>query len=97
MRILVIEHSKEIIESISVSLQLRWPEVELLIANEGRKGIELVETKTPDVVILDIELPTMDSLDVLNEIRLFSDVLVIALSKGDDEWRRVRALEMGVD
>ncbi len=97
MRVLMIESIKEIVESITLSLQLRWPEAELLTVAEGTRGIELVEGEAPDVVILDLDLPSMDAFEVLSQIRLFSDVPIIVLSKGDDEMRRVRALEMGAD
>ncbi len=98
MRALVVTESKEIVESISLSLQLRWPETDLLSATEGAKGIELVETEAPDVAILDLDLPSMDTFEILSQIRLFSNVPIIVLSNGDEDlMRRVRALETGAD
>ncbi len=98
MKALMIEGNKEMVESVSLSLKLRWPEAELIAVAEGTKGMELVEGGSPDIVILDLDLPTIDAFEVLSRIRLFSDVPVIALSNnGDDEMRRIRALEMGAD
>jgi DNA-binding response OmpR family regulator len=83
-RLLVIEDSEDTIESIYLAFQIRWPEVEIITATTGRKGIELAENKSPDLIILDIGLPDMSGFDVLKKIRLFSEAPII-ISSG--VWR----------
>lgn len=97
MKTLVITDSKEIVQDISLCLRLRWPEVTVVSVIEGSKGVELVETELPDVVILDFDLLGGGSFDVVSEIRLFSDVPMVVLSATDNERDKVRALEMGAD
>jgi CheY-like chemotaxis protein len=60
MKVLVIEDDPGIIEVVSLCFQLRWSGTSVISADNGRRGVELVETETPDVVILDIGLPDID-------------------------------------
>ena len=76
---------------------MRWPKSKILSVSEGRKGIELVETESPDVVLLDIGLTDISGFDVLRQIRFFSDVPVIIETVEEQEPERVRGLEWGAD
>jgi two-component system, OmpR family, response regulator VicR len=96
-RLLVIEDCEDTIESIYLAFQIRWPEVEIISATTGRKGIELAESKTPDLIILDIGLPDINGFDVLRKIRLFSEVPIIILTVRSEEPDVVRGLESGAD
>jgi len=97
MKVVVIDDSPEIIEVVSLCFQLRWGGTTLVSASEGAKGLKLIETENPDVVILDIGLPDMDGFQVLREIRLFSQVPVIMLTVRGEDTDIVRCLEMGAD
>ena len=57
MKALVIEDDKNILEAISLIFQLRWPEMEVASTPSGKEGIAMVETESPDIVLLDINLP----------------------------------------
>ncbi len=97
MKVLIIEDSPEVVEAVRLCFDLRWPGTEVVTTSSGKRGTELVENEVPDVIILDLGLPDMDGLDVLKEIRLFSDIPVLILTVRDDEVSRVRGLEMGAD
>ena len=97
MKVLVIEDSQEMVQTLSLCFRLRWPEALCVSTAEGSKGVELVEREAPDVVILDLGLPDKDGLDVLKEIRTFSDVPVLILSVRDDGLSQVKGLELGAD
>jgi len=97
MKALVITSSNDIVQTISLSIGLRWPEATLLSVTGGSRGTELVETELPDIVILDLDLPSGSSFEVLDEVRLFSDVPIVVLTAADSEMDKVRALEMGAD
>jgi two-component system KDP operon response regulator KdpE len=96
-KILVIEDNPQIVEAISLCFQLRCPEVSVVSATNGNTGIEMVETESPDMVIIDLGLPDIDGFDVLREIRSFSDVPAIILSVRGGEMDKVRGLELGAD
>lgn len=97
MKVLVVEDDPGIIEVVSLCFQLRWSGTTVVIADNGSKGIELVETETPDVIILDIGLPDMDGYQVLREIRRFSDVPVLMLTVRGEDTDIAKGLEMGAD
>lgn len=97
MRALIIEDNADVVEAVSLCLQLRWPEVILSIATEGAKGIETLESESFDVIILDINLPDIDGFAVLERIRSFSNVPIIILTVRGNEDDQARGLEMGAD
>ncbi len=97
MKILIIEDDPAIVETVSLAFQMRWPEAELVTTNLGGKGIELVETESPDVVILDLGLPDIDGFDVLKQVRLFSEVPIIIVTVREEETNIVKGLEWGAD
>jgi len=97
MKALVIEDDANILEAISLIFQLRWPEMEVVSSPLGEESIAMVETESPDVVLLDINLPDISGFQVLSEIRRFSDVPVIILTVRGAETDRVKGLELGAD
>ena len=97
MKVLVIEDDPGIIEVVSLCFQLRWSGTTVVSAPNGRKGIELVESESPEVVILDIGLPDIDGYQVLKEIRRFSDVPVLMLTVRGEDTDVARGLELGAD
>ena len=97
MKALIIEDAADIVETISLCFELRWPEVEVISTPEGKKGLTLAETESPDIIILDLGLPDTDGFEVLKNIRSFSNVPIIIVTVRGDEMDRVRGLEMGAD
>jgi len=97
MKVVVIDDSPEIIEVVTLCFQLRWGNTAVLPANNGTKGLELVEKENPDLVILDIGLPDMDGFEVLREIRRFSAVPVVMLTVKSEDTDIAKGLELGAD
>ncbi len=97
MKVLLVEDDREIVEAISLAFQIRWPEAELIPTRLGQKGVELVESESPDIVILDLGLPDISGFEVLQQIRLFSQVPTIILTVRADEADIVKGLEWGAD
>lgn len=97
MKVLFIEDSPEIVNTLSLTFKLRWPEATLISTDKGTKGIEMVKTESPDIVILDINLPDMSGFKALEHIRLLSGVPIIILTVREEEVDKVRGLEMGAD
>jgi DNA-binding response OmpR family regulator len=97
MKMLIVEDSPELLGPMSMTFKLRWPQIIIVHAETGGRGVELAELESPDVILLDINLPDIDGYEVLRQIRLFSDVPVLILTVRSDEMDRVRGLEMGAD
>jgi len=97
MKVLIIEDDREIVEIVSLAFEIRWPEAELVSTHLGEKGVGLVESEDPDVVIIDLGLPDISGYDVLKDIRLFSNVPILILTVRGEEADIVKGLEWGAD
>jgi len=97
MNVLLIEDREEVAENVSLCLNLAWSQVNIIATADGGKGVDLVETESPDMVILDLELPDTDGFKMLEQIRSFSDVPIIILTAKEAEMDKVKALETGAD
>ncbi len=97
MKALVIEDEKSIIDAINVAFEFRWPDVKLVSSTMGGKGVNLVRKESPDIIILDLNLPDISGFDVLKQIREFSTVPVIILTVRADDEDMLKGLETGAD
>jgi len=97
MKALIVEDDKATIEAVSLVFKLRWTEMEVVSTTTGTEASHLVETELPDVVILDLMLPDIDGIEVLQKIRHFSNVPVIVLTARLESISMVEGLEWGAD
>lgn len=97
MKVLIVEDDHEIVEILSLAFEIRWPEAKLVSTHLGEKGVEMVESENPDIVILDLGLPDISGFDVLKEIRTFSTVPILILTVRGEEADIVKGLEWGAD
>ena len=66
-------------------------------AADGEEALAEVAQRTPDLVVLDINMPRMDGLEVCRRLRAASEVPVLFLSSRDEEFDRVLGIELGAD
>ncbi|MDD5605670.1 MAG: response regulator transcription factor [Dehalococcoidales bacterium] len=97
MKILAIEDDQNIVKSLNLILHMRWPEAELFSSRLGVEGLSLIETVRPDIIILDLGLPDISGFNVLQQMRMFSEIPVIILTVLGDEDDIVRGLELGAN
>ena len=71
--------------------------MKVLAATRGDQGISLWEQEKPDLVLLDLNLPGMDGLDVAREIRRSAEVPIIMVTARVEETDRLIGLELGAD
>ncbi|MCM2349436.1 MAG: response regulator transcription factor [Bacteriovoracaceae bacterium] len=94
-RILIIDDELQIRKLLNISLSAR--QFKVIEAINGREAISFTGTLKPDAIILDLGLPDISGLEVLREIRTFSDVPIIILSVQDESEVIVQALDIGAD
>ena len=97
MNALIIEDDANVVEAVSLCLQLRWPEVDISFATDGAGGVDMTKLKPFDITILDINLPDIDGFEVLKQIRSFSNMPIIILTVRGNEDDQAKGLEMGAD
>ena len=66
-------------------------------AGSGASGLKFASFKSPDLIILDLDLPDLEGSEVLERIRSWSNIPVIVLSIHTDEHEKVRLLRLGAD
>lgn len=94
-KILIIEDEEKIARFIE--LELSHEGYDIYKAHDGRKGLDMAENGSYDLVLLDIMLPELSGLEVLRRIRRHSDVPVIMLTARDQISDKVSGLDMGAD
>ncbi|KSV18854.1 chemotaxis protein CheY [Dehalococcoides mccartyi] len=97
MKVLIIEDDPEVVEIITLSFQVGWPEVTTITTRLGEEGIDLVETEHPGIILLDLGLPDISGFEVLRSIRLFSKIPVIIISVRNNESDVIKAFQWGAD
>jgi two-component system KDP operon response regulator KdpE len=97
MKILVVDDDKRILESLSMTFKLCWPDANVSSTRLGEEGIQMIYEFTPDIAILDLGLPDISGFDVLKQIRQFSGVPVIILTIRGEEVDIVTGLGLGAN
>lgn len=94
--ILVVEDEMSIATLLKYNLEKAGFHV--LLANDGRKGLELALNQSPDLILLDLMLPELDGMEVCKELRSSRlNTPIIMLTARDDEFDKVLGLELGAD
>ena len=97
MKVLIIADNREVVNNVSSCLQLRWPQTDVIRSNNRAHCIQLLQQEPPELVILDMSIPGIDGIELLDEIRLFSNVPLITLTQKESEMEKITVLEKGAD
>ena len=93
--IAVVDDDRNILTSVSIALESEGFEVRTY--KDGAEALADISARPPDLAILDIKMPRMDGMELLNRIRNQSRLPVIFLTSKDDEIDEVLGLRMGAD
>src|SRR5690242_5569972 len=80
MKIMIVDDDPDVVEAITLSFNIQWPESTLVAALDGRSALQKFDREHPDVVLLDIALPDTDGFEVCRLIRERSDVPILMIS-----------------
>ena len=80
-----------------VTRYLRREGFSVITAGDGAEALDLIEAAQPDMVVLDLMLPSVSGLEVLGTLRRSSEIPVILLTARGEESDRVLGLELGAD
>ncbi len=94
-RILIVDDEKAIVDILKFNLVREG--YETLEAYDGLEGYEKAVSEKPDLILLDVMLPSMPGFDVCKKIREKSTVPIIMLTARTDEIDKVLGLELGAD
>ena len=96
MKLLIIEDSQRLLRSLGIGLRKMGYAVDLVA--DGAEGLDFARLNDYDVIVLDLMLPTMDGLTVLQRLRaLGRQTHILILSAKDQVADRIRGLQLGAD
>ena len=94
-KILIVDDDRKTADLIR--LYLERDGFQALIAHDGRLALDLARQKRPDLIVLDLMLPTVDGLDVCRILRAESRVPIIMLTARTTEDDKLLGLDLGAD
>ncbi len=94
-RALVVEDDPNIVDLIRSNLAVRG--FDTVVSADGLRALRLLETESPDIVLLDLMLPEIDGFELCRQIRERSSVAIIVVSARGGERDKVSALNVGAD
>lgn len=97
LTLLIAEDEPDVAEVIVFGARLIWPDCQILVAANGREALRQFEARKPDLVILDVMMPSPDGFEVCRRIRERSTVPILMLTARDTTLDKVRALDLGAD
>ncbi|MBR6407462.1 MAG: response regulator transcription factor [Clostridia bacterium] len=93
--ILVVEDDAPVRNLMSTTLKTH--DYKYLTVPTGREAIMLASSHNPDVVFLDLGLPDMDGVEVIRQIRSWSNMPIIVISARSEDEDKITALDAGAD
>ena len=94
--ILIVEDDESI--ATGLALNLRLSGYAASVVHNGRAALQHVAENAPDLILLDINLPQKNGLEVMNELRQAGNTIpIIVVSAREDEFDKVAALKLGAD
>jgi two-component system response regulator ChvI len=94
-KIALVDDDRNILTSVAMTLEAEGFEVSTF--NDGQSALDAFNKSMPDMAVLDIKMPRMDGMDLLQRLRLKTSMPVIFLTSKDDEIDEVLGLRMGAD
>ena len=91
----MVDDEPQLVRALTTNLRVRGYEVES--ASTGEEAVELAARVHPDLLILDLGLPGISGIEVIEAVRVWSKVPILVLSVRDGERDKVRALDAGAD
>jgi two-component system, OmpR family, KDP operon response regulator KdpE len=96
LRVLLVDDEPAIRRFLRLSFDAEGYQVEE--AGDGKAALDMLRTKAPDLLILDLGLPDLDGFEVIRQLRDFgSSIPIVVLSSRTDEKGKVQALDLGAD
>lgn len=93
--ILIVEDDNHIKNLISTTLKVN--KYNYLIATSGNEAIMLAVSHKPDIILLDLGLPDMDGVEIIKNVREWSNIPIIVISARSEDKDKIDALDFGAD
>ena len=95
MKILVVEDDRSVSNLITTTLKINH--YTYIAASTGNEAISLCASHHPDLILLDLGLPDIDGIEVIQTVRSWSEALIIIISARGEDSDKITALDSGAD
>ena len=95
MKILVVEDDRSVSNLITTTLKINH--YTYIAASTGNEAISLCASHHPDLILLDLGLPDIDWIEVIQTVRSWSEALIIIISARGEDSDKITALDSGAD
>lgn len=93
--ILIVEDDKAVRNLISTTLEMH--QYQYLISQNGTSALLEITSHNPDVILLDLGLPDIDGIEIIQKIRSWSNTPIIVISARNEDQDKILALDAGAD
>ena len=97
LKLLIAEDAPEIARAVAYGAGLIWPGSQVAIAADGAEALRRFEADPADLVVLDVQMPHLNGLEVCRRIRMRSQVPILILTVRDSTFDKVHAFDLGAD
>jgi DNA-binding response OmpR family regulator len=97
LKVVIVADEQRLVKDTSFYLLVVYPDCAIIPAANGAKGISLVESDMPDLIIVSSSLPDTDIFTLTSQIRQFSSVPLLILIESENDIDRAMVLEAGAD
>jgi two-component system, OmpR family, KDP operon response regulator KdpE len=94
-RVLIVDDDRQLLRALAINLRARNYQVDT--ATDGTAALSTASRQPPDLVILDLGLPDMNGVDVVDGLRGWYAAPIVVLSARDAQAQKVAALDAGAD
>ena len=94
IKVLLVDDEKEFVDALCERIKLR--SFESNVAYDGKHAIEIVSNQVPDVMVLDLNMPNLDGMEVIRVVKgKYPDVEIIVLTGFASKYSRIDVMLMG--
>lgn len=95
MRILIADDDPQILRALRITLGAKGHEI--ILARDGQHALDMVVERKPDIILLDLGMPRLDGIRVIEAVRGWSAVPILVISGRSGSAEKVEALDAGAD
>ena len=97
LSLLIVDDDISAIETLRLMIPMKFPDVIIYVAGNGKMGVELCKEHAPDIVVTDINMPEMDGIQMAEEIKSMKvDTKFIAISGYSDKIHLDKFNDIGI-
>ncbi len=100
MKLMIVDDNADLVQALSLGLQLQWQDCRVVTAKDGEEALSVFYQESPDIILLDVNMPKMDGFEVCRQLKSqppTADIKVVMLTARGADTDRQQARQAGAD